>query len=203
MARTCLVQLPVGQQGVSLCLCGFPPGALCSPTYIKNVYFRLILLSLPWTKALARIWSWSPGTVQRLPAAPAFLPKVGSYVTNKDSFENPPIAGCPGVCFANLLIFYIAFLFFVCCCWAEMCFLLLNHFRLSDCVRAAVNIWTWHHAVRCQQEHKKYLKQMKWSQTAGLLQHFAFLQLWRFWRFWKWQHVVWTYMARHYELQHL
>lgn len=76
--------------------------------------------------------------------------------------------------------------------------LLLNHFRLSDSVRAAVNIWTWHHAVRCQQEHKKYLKQMKWSQTAGLLQHFAFLQLWRFWRFWKWQHVVWTYMAKHY-----
>merc|ERR1712212_763341 len=54
----------------SPCLRGFPPGTPVSPTIIKTCMLRFVLQPEPLTKALAKIWSWSPGAALRLPTAP-------------------------------------------------------------------------------------------------------------------------------------
>ncbi len=49
---------------------GFPRRSGFLPP-LKSCVLELILLLVPLTKALAKIWSWSPGAVLRQPTAPS------------------------------------------------------------------------------------------------------------------------------------
>lgn len=70
-------------------------GQIKNTTYIYLTLFesehRLILWSESLIKALAQIWSWSPGTAQWLPAAPQRLVQCVNYCMCKDAGQTDEI----------------------------------------------------------------------------------------------------------------